>query len=351
MGKLNGENVMTKTVLITGASGFIGKHIVLQLLEAGYNVRGSVRNQAKADEVKAAIKVHLKDQKGLAKRLSFVELDLTSDKGWDAALVGVDALLHTASPFPLAQPKHEDELIRPAVDGTLRALKSAKAAGVRRVVLTSSVAAVYAQNPLPDDATYNEDTWTDLNSPAASAYVKSKTLAERAAWEFVNENPEIKLTTINPCLVLGPALDTKIGSSLELVQRVMQGKDPALPALCLEVVDVRDIAKMHVAALSAPKSEGQRVIGSSGDMWFRDMARLLKAAHPDRKISTRQAPNWFIRLYSLIDPAVGQIVASLGKHIVTDNSRARSVLGIEFISAQEATTAAADFLVANDLVG
>jgi len=341
---------MTKTVLITGASGFIGKHIVLQLLEAGYNVRGSVRNQAKAEEVRAAIKVHLKDQKNLAKRLSFVELDLTSDKGWDEALAGVDALLHTASPFPLSQPKNEDDLIRPAVDGTLRALNAAQKAGVHRVVLTSSVAAVYAQKTIPDDATYNEDNWTDLNSPAASAYVKSKTLAERAAWDFVGKNPEMKLTTINPCLVLGPPLDKNIGSSLELVQRVLQGKDPALPALCLEVVDVRDIAKMHVAALTSPDSEGKRVIGSSGDMWFRDMARLLKAAHPDRKITTRQAPNWFIRLYALLDPAVGQIVAILGKHLVTDNSRARAVLGVEFIAAEEATTAAADFLVENKLV-
>ena len=191
------------------------------------------------------------------------------------------------------------------------------------MVLTSSVAAVYAKKTLPQEATYTEDDWTDLNSPAASAYVKSKTMAERAAWDFVAENPGIALTTINPCLVLGPALDKNFGSSLEIVQRILRGKDPALPALCFEIVDVRDIAAMHVAAIAKPKSEGKRFIGSSGDMWFRELAMYLKSIHPTCKITTRQAPSWFIRLYALVDPTIRLIVPSLGKHLVTDNSRAR----------------------------
>jgi len=339
-----------KTVFLTGASGFIGKHVALQLLEAGYNVRGSVRNKARAGEVRAAMRKHLADATDLDERLSFVELDLTSDTGWSDALKGATALLHTASPFPLAEPKDENDLIRPAVDGTLRALRAATSAAVKRVVLTSSVAAVYAKKTLPQEATYTEADWTELDSPVASAYVKSKTMAERAAWAYVAENAGIALTVINPCLVLGPALDTRFGSSLEIVQRVLRGKDPAIPALNFEIVDVRDIAAMHVAALSKPKSKGHRFIGSSGDMWFRELSATLKSLYPDRKITLRQAPNWFIRLYALFDPAVRTVLPILGKRLVTDNSRARDVLGIDFIPAKEAARASADFLVRNNLV-
>ncbi len=341
---------MTKTIFVTGASGFIAKHIVLKLLDAGYHVRGSVRTDARADEVRAAMMAHLADTADLDQRLSFVTLDLMSDKGWSTALKGVDALMHTASPFPLSEPTDENDLIRPAVDGSLRALGAAKSAGVNRVVLTSSVAAVYAQKVIPQQATYTEDDWTDPDSPAASAYVRSKTLAERAAWDFVAENPAIKLTTINPVLVLGPALDAKFGSSLEIIQRVLRGKDPAIPALNFDIVDVRDIAEMHVAALSTPQSEGKRVIGSSGDMWFRDLALHLKSLYPARPITTRQAPNWFIRLYALVDPTVRLILPTLGKRLTTDNARAREMLGIDFISPLDAAAAAAACLVEGDLV-
>ena len=339
-----------KTVFLTGASGFIGKHVALQLLQAGYNVRGSVRNTARADEVRAAMRTHLADASDLDARLSFVELDLNADDGWSEAMKGATALLHTASPFPLVEPKDENDLIRPAVDGTLRALKAAKAAGIKRVVLTSSVAAVYAKKVIPQKATYTEADWTDLDSPVASAYVKSKTMAERAAWDYVAENPGMALTTINPCLVLGPALDERFGSSLEIIQRVLRGKDPAVPALDFEIVDVRDIAAMHVAALSKPKSKGHRFIGSSGDMWFRELSVYLKSLYPDRKMTSRQAPNWFIRLYAMFDPAIRTVLPILGKRLVTDSSRARDVLGIDFIPAKEAAKASADFLVKNNLV-
>lgn len=340
---------MTKTIFVTGASGFIAKHIVLQLLEAGYNVRGSVRNQAKADEVRTAIQAHLKDGSNLDTRLTFAELDLTSDAGWTEALAGADALLHTASPFPLAQPKNADDLIRPAVDGTLRALKAAKAAGVSRVVLTSSVAAVYAQKVVPDNAVYAEADWTDPDSPAAYPYIQSKTLAERAAWDYVADNPDIILTTINPSLVLGPALDRHIGSSLKVVQRVLRAKDPAVPAIGLDVVDVRDIARMHVAALSKPDSQGKRVIGSAGFVWFQDIALHVKSICPDRKVVTRLAPNWFLRLFALFDAEARTTVPFLGKRLTTDNSRAREVLGIDFIPTDQAISASVEFLIANDL--
>jgi len=341
---------MTKTVFVTGASGFIGKHVVLKLLQEGYVVRGSVRSTAKADEVRRAMEAHLEDTSGLADRLSFVELDLTRDAGWDTALAGTDALLHTASPFPLAEPTDENDLIRPAVDGTLRALRAAKSAGVKRVVLTSSVAAVYASRENPDDKLYTEADWTDIDSPMAGAYVKSKTMAERAAWDFVSDNSAINLTTINPILVLGPALDTHVGSSLEVIQRVMNGKDPAVPNLNLGVVDVRDIAAMHVAALSKPDSIDKRFIGASRDIWFIEMARLLKSTYPDRKIATLKAPNWMIRGMAKFDPQLKSVLPLLGKRYRLDNSQARTILGIDFIPAEESIKASAAFLVENNLV-
>ncbi len=342
---------MPKTIFVTGASGFIAQHIILQLLEAGYRVKGSVRSQEKAEAVRRSMQTHLSESADLDARLSCVDLDLTSDDGWDEALTGADALMHTASPFPMSQPKYEDDLINPAVEGTRRALRAATSAGISRVILTSSVASIFVQNPVPAHAIYTEEDWTDTASPAAYAYIKSKTLAEWAAWEYVRENPAIALTTINPSLVLGPALDRHFGTSLKVVQRILNGKDPAVPAYGMEIVDVRDIAAMHVAALSKPESEGKRFIGSSGFMWFRDMNVCLKSVYPERKISTLQAPNLFIRLFGLFDPAVRSITPMLGKELKTDNARAREVLGIDFIPARKSLKASAEYLIANDLVG
>lgn len=334
-----------KTIFVTGASGFIAKHIVLQLLEAGYNVRGSVRNQAKADEVRRAVASHLKDAANLDARLSFVELDLTSDDGWEQALDGIDALLHTASPFPMTQPKDENDLIRPAVDGTLRALKAAKTAGVKRVVLTSSIAAVCYRQASAVQAPFTEADWTDVDAIGVTPYSKSKTLAERAAWDFVAENPEIVLTTVNPGMVMGPALDKAFGTSLAVVERILKGKDPALPKLMFDIVDVRDVAKMHVKALDTIASEGERLIGSGGQMWFKDLADALHAAYPDRRITTREAPNWFLRFYGVFDPAVRSIIPLLGAELRCDSSKARDILGTEFISPANALKASADYLI------
>lgn len=339
---------MPRTVFVTGASGFIAKHIVLELLKAGNNVRGSVRSPAKADEVRAAMVAHLGAGADLDTRLSLVELDLTSDRGWETALGGVDALVHTASPFPAASPRDENDLIRPAVDGTLRALRAAHAAKIRRVVVTSSVAAIYAKKQVPDVATYDESDWTDPESPAASTYVRSKTLAERAAWDYVDDAGDIALTTINPSLVLGPPLDGHFGTSLDLVRRILSGKDPALPRLGLEIVDVRDIARMHVAALNTPESEGKRVIGSAGFMWLGDMAEFLKSSCPERRITTRQAPNWFIRLFALFDSSVRTIVPVLGKRLVTDNSRARTLFDMSFLPVEDSLRASADYLISRE---
>ena len=337
----------SQTVLVTGASGFIAKHIVAQLLEQGHAVRASVRSRERADEVAAATGGPA-DGKA-ASGLSFVELDLGHDRGWAQALAGVDALIHTASPFPLVQPKDPDDLIRPAVDGTLRALRAATSAGVRRVVMTSSVVAV-TRTALPAGRDrYDERDWSNLDGPI-SAYGRSKTMAERAAWDFVDgEGRGLELTAINPGFVLGPPRDGRFGTSLGVVRRMLSGKDPAVPRVGYAVADVRDIAAMHVRALETPEAVGKRILGASEFLWFADMAKALKDAFPQRKIATRQAPDLLMRIIGLFDGSVATILPELGQCAEIDNRRAREILGVDFIPARRSVVDAARFLVERGL--
>ncbi|MEE9388070.1 MAG: aldehyde reductase [Paracoccaceae bacterium] len=340
-----------QTVLLTGATGFIAKHIALKLLNAGYDVVGSVRSVSRGDEVRAAVAPHLNKGVDLNKNLRFVALDLGRDDGWDAAMDGIDILMHTASPFPLQAPKDENELIRPAVDGTLRALKAAHKAGIKRVVLTSSFAAVMRAKLPAGRTAYNESDWSDPQDPNIDTYSKSKTLAERAAWDFVkNDAPEMALTTINPTLVMGPPLDVHFGSSVEVVQRFLQAKDPMLPRFGLGCVDVRDIAEMHVRALSTPDAEGKRILGVHSFRWFTDLTQTLKTRFPERKIVTRQAPNFIVKILALFDATIRGIVPDLGRRFDASNERAKTILGMDFISAEDSLIATAEFLIGNDKV-
>lgn len=326
-------------VLLTGVSGFIAKHIALKLLNAGYAVRGTLRRMDRADEVRAAVAPYLTEQAG---ELTFVQADLESDAGWAEALQGVTALVHTASPFPIAQPKDPAQVIRPAVEGTERVLKAAAAAGVTRVVLTSSAVAVL--NEGKPDTLQDEADWCDIHLPTTTPYAKSKTLAERAAWEIAKARG-LKLTTINPGLVFGPPLDGHYGSSLSLVERFLKGRDPMLPPMGLPVVDVRDVAEMHLRALQRPETEGRRYIASSGSMAFVDMGRTLKAAYPTRRIPTREAPKAIVRLLSVFDPTIKSILPKLGHLERVSNARAVKEMGMEFIAPKAALLAAADWLV------
>jgi dihydroflavonol-4-reductase len=326
-------------VLLTGVSGFIAKHVALKLLNAGMNVRGTLRRLDRADEVRTALAPYLTEHAG---QVSFVQADLEADAGWAEAFQGVSALVHTASPFPLAQPKDPATVIRPAVEGTERVLKAAAAAGVTRVVLTSSTVAVL--NESKPDTLQDEADWCDTHLPSTTAYAKSKTLAERAAWEIAKARG-LKLTTINPGFVLGPPLDEHYGSSLGLVERILKGRDPMMPPFGFPMVDVRDVAEMHLRALQRPETIGRRYIAASGSMAMVDMGRTLKAAYPTRRIPTREAPQFVVRALSLFDPAIKAILPKLGHLERVSNARAVSEMGMEFIAPKAALLAAADRLV------
>ncbi|MGL4238730.1 SDR family oxidoreductase [Tabrizicola sp.] len=330
---------MSQVILLTGVSGFIAKHIALKCLNAGFSVRGTVRRLDRAGEVHAALQPYLTESAG---QLSLVLADLESDAGWAEAMAGVVAVVHTASPFPLSQPKDPATLIRPAVEGTERVLKAAAAAGVTRVVLTSSTVAVL--NEAKPDTQQDEADWCDVHLPTTTAYAKSKTLAERAAWEIAKARG-LKLTTINPGLVVGPPLDEHYGSSLGLIERVLKGKDPMLPPFGFPLVDVRDVAEMHLRALQLPETSGNRYIAASGSMAMVDIGRTLKAAYPSRRIPTREAPQFIVRLLAYFDPSIKAILPKLGHLDRVSNARAVTEMGMEFIAPKAALLASADWLV------
>lgn len=331
-------------VALTGASGFLAKHITRRLLEEGYAVRATLRTPSREGEVRSAVLPGLKPDAG--NRLTFITADLLRDAGWDQAMAGAQALMHTASPFPLTGPRDPQDLIRPAVEGTRRALEAAAAAGVKRVVLTSSVAAVI--HPSSPDAP-DESDWADPDAPGAWAYSRSKTLAERAAWEMA-EAKGLDLTTINPGWILGPLLDAQSGTSVALVQRFLKGQDPMVPDFGFPIVDVRDVVLAHVRALQDPSHAGERIILAAGTLSMPEMTRLLKETYPDRKIPTRIAPPLLVRLLGLIMPEMRQLVPQLGHRQRVSNAKARQRLGIEFIPPEEALRATAKDLIRLGLV-
>lgn len=333
---------MTQTILLTGITGFIAKRIAADLLNAGHTVRGTLRSLDRMQEVKEALKPVLTDRTALA-RLSFVTLDLLHDKGWNTAMDGVDAVIHTASPFPGNQPADEDDLIRPAVDGALRALRAAQAAGVTRVVLTSSVVAIM-QRDLCDGDTLTGAMWSQIDHPSMNAYAKSKTLAEQAAWDFCKTHPEMCLTTINPGLVLGTPLDRHYGTSLELIDQMITGKLPALPNFGLAIVDVTDVARSHVAALSAPDSIGQRFLMASTYMMAADLVKILKSAAPDARTPRVAIPKLVARIVGRFNAQLRSLVPLIGKRLSVDNAPARDILGITFTPAAQSVTASVNAL-------
>lgn len=328
-------------VLVTGGSGFIGSHIILQLLSAGHEVRTTVRHLAREGEARAMLQRGGMETDG---RLSFVAADLEKDAGWAEAVAGCEYVLHVASPFPPGVPKHEDELIIPARDGALRVLRASRDASVKRVVMTSSFAAVgygHASQPAP----FDETNWTNLNAPGLTAYVKSKTLAERAAWDFIaREGGGLELAVINPVGVFGPVLGPDYATSALFVQRLMDGAVPGCPQLYFGVVDVRDVADLHLRAMTDPAAKGERFLATAGDfISVLEMAQVLKThmGIAGKRVPARQLPNWMVRLAALLDPAVRQIVPELGSKKNATSAKARRLLGWQPRSREEALVATA----------
>jgi len=342
---------MPQTVLLTGATGYIAKHIALQLLEAGHHVRGTLRNLSRSAEVTEAVRPHLTDPADLDHRLRFVALDLSSDDGWDAAMDGIDVVMHTASPFPMTQPKNEDDLIRPAVDGAMRALQAAHKAGITRVILTSSTAAISGSHLPPGDSAFDEKNWTDPTDPDVAAYSRSKTLAEQAAWDFVrNQAPEMQLTVVNPGFVLGAPLDKHFGTSISIIERLLRAKDPMLPNIGFPTVDVQDVAEMHVKVMDQPESFGQRIMTVDRFLTFTEIAQAIKTSYPNRKIVTRVAPDFVMKFLGLFDPAIKSIIPSLGRVDKIDNARALATLRRGMRQANKAAVSSAAYLIDNKLV-
>jgi len=332
------------TVLVTGGSGFVAGHCIVQLLAAGHTVRTTVRSKAART---APLLEQLKA--GGAKNPEAVEIfaaELTADAGWAEAVAGCDYVLHVASPFPVGVPEHEDELVVPAREGTLRVLRAAKDAGVKRVVLTSSFAAIgYGHGRRKEP--FTEADWTNLSAPI-TAYPKSKTLAERAAWDFVEQEGGIELSVINPVGIFGPLLGPDMSASVQLLLQLLSGKMIACPRLYFGVVDVRDVADLHLRAMTHPAAAGQRFLAVGGD--FVSLAELGRILHDGlgpagAKAPTRQLPDWLVRLLARFNPLVRQAIPELGQVKNASSQKARELLGWEPRSPWEAVLATGQGLV------
>jgi nucleoside-diphosphate-sugar epimerase len=310
--------IMAEKVLVTGGTGYVAGWCIVALLERGYDVRTTVRSVARADAVRDAVGTVVEP----GERLSFAAADLMADEGWDAAMEGIDYVLHVASPLG------EGELIAPARDGTLRVLRAAAAAGVKRVVMTS---AANAASPASYTAsgTTDETLWT-VDSPALPAYRRSKTLAERAAWDFMAAyGGPMELATILPGAVFGPILSTANLGSVQIIARMLQGRMPGVPKIGLEVVDVRDLADLHVRAMTSADAAGQRFLGTGEFVWMRQIALALreKLGPLAAKVPTRQLPNFVVRVAARFDPQLRSITMSLGRRNRHSIEKAQRVLG------------------------
>ena len=331
-------------VLVTGGSGFIGAHSILQLLSAGHQVRTTVRNLKRESEVRAMLKVGGAEP---GDRLTFFAADLEKDAGWNEAVAGCDYVLHVASPIPPSVPKDENELIIPAREGALRVLRASRDAGVKRVVMTSSFAAI-GYGHAPQTAPFDETTWTDLNGRHVPPYHKSKTLAERAAWDFMaKEGGTLELSVVNPVGVLGPVLGPDYSPSILLVQRLMDGALPGCPRLYFGLVDVRDVADLHLRAMTDPAAKGERFLAVSECLWMIDIAKVLKArmGAAAKRVPVRELPNFMVRLAAMRDPAVKVIAPELGMVKNASNEKARRVLGWTPRTNEDSIVATAESLV------
>jgi len=314
-----------KTVLITGITGYIGHHCANELLaHGGYTVRGSLRSQSKAPHIVSSLKKFHQN----SDEIEFFEADLLDDAGWKKAMEGCDCVLHVASPFIMGEPNHPDDLIKPAVEGTKRVLRFAKESGVKRVVLTSSTVAVSSDM---ESGIGGPNDWP--NPDNVGSYAKSKILAERAAWDFINAQEgedKMEMVVINPGGVMGPTLTgTLAGSGVGMINDMIHGKMPMIPDIAVGMVDVRDVAKVHVTAIEVPEAVGQRfILASEKAIPMIRIAEILKSQGYN-KVSTRKAPDFMLKFMALFSKDVKGMVSFLGRKVGSDNSLTKEVLGWE----------------------
>ena len=338
-----------KNVLVSGASGYIGSRLVITLLENGYQVRGTVRSPERGEELLRS----LAPLTGNLENLSLFTADLLSDQGWDQAVSGCDFVHHVASPFPLEAPEDENDLIRPAVEGTVRVLSAAARNGVKRVVLTSSVAAVSGGHH-GSNGSYNEENWANLAGDIG-AYPKSKTLAEKKAWDYMEslaEDCPLELAVINPCLVIGPVIDSRERTSNELLVMLMNAKLPGVTQLKFNLVDVRDVADAHIAAMQLPSAAGKRFLCVGGGMWLPAIVKVLKDYFGPLgyRVPSFVFPDWFVRLYALFDTSVEAALPDLGKDLRYDTTFIQQELNWKPRQLTDSLTEMGESLIENGLV-
>jgi nucleoside-diphosphate-sugar epimerase len=343
--------VASETVLVPGGSGFVGVHVVAALLQAGYPARATLRSLGREGDVRRMLARAGLD--GGTSQLSFAEADLLRDEGWAAAVRGCRFVHHVASPFPLGVPKHEDELLAPAREGTLRVLRAARAAGVERVVLTSSVAAVAYGVPERAEP-FTEQDWSNPDGPGITAYAKSKTLAERAAWEYVRgEGAGLELAVVNPVGIFGPALGPDLSTSVVIVKELLEGSVPGMPNIWFGAVDVRDVASLHLLAMTRPEAAGERFLAVAGHFVAAvEVAKTLKRrmGAAAKRTPVRVLPDALVKVAALFNPAARQVVPELGKRKDASAAKAERVLGWQPRSAEESIVASAQSLVDLGLV-
>ena len=335
-------------VLVTGATGFVASHLILGLLNEGYAVRGTIRSLAKGPQLLE----ELSDYAGRQVEIELVEADLSSDNGWTTAMDGIDFVQHVASPFPAHQPETADELIIPARDGALRVLEAANAADVRRVVMTSSVAAVDVAWVGGRPAAFDESHWTNMTRPdKVSFYAQSKTIAEMAAWEAAKrDNVKTELSVIVPTVVLGPAMSPRVSASLGMITAILKRDMPAYPKLHQGIIDVRDLATAHIEAIRRDEAAGERIIICSESLWFKEIGTILQDAYPDRRMPKGELPTWLVRFMSRFKPELKLVAPNLGVLRNYNNQKAKDLLGMKFKPAEEAILASAGSLAKLGLI-
>jgi len=340
---------MKDKVLLTGISGWIAKHTAIELLNKGYEVLGTVRNKDLIDQTKETIKKHAPIEK-----LSFIELDLLKDDGWDEAAKGCKYIFHIASPFPMKVSRDREFLLPVAVDGTLRVLNAGINAGVEQIIKTSSIVAMFRKPNRSNPYTFGENDWTDENwIEGVNDYFLSKTKAEKAAWELMeSKGLKSKLTTINPGGVFGDALDKKGGTSIEYVRQFLKGKFPGAPKFAVLISDVKDIAKAHVACIGNNKVGGRRLIVGKEVKKLVELSQLMAEAMPEyaKKLPKKELPNFMVKLISYIDSSAKMMIPDLGILMQTDTSYAEELLGFKFKPAKDCITENAKSVVKLGLV-